>query len=312
MMKQATTARRDIHQEVTDIIIRQLETGTIPWRKPWDRSKKMQEITVTLPENGTTGSRYRGINILMLWGTFFSNGYTSPQWASYKQWGATGQQVRKGEKATMIVYYNTREVEKDGEIEKIPFIRFSYVFNRCQLDSYDPGVTDSTPAVDLVDRIAAADEFVTHTGATVLHDGGNRAFYRHADDSIHMPPPPLFIDTPGCSATEGYYSTLLHELTHWTGAPHRMARNMGKTHGDRNYADEELVAELGAAFLCAGFGINRLDNGQHAAYIQSWLPKLKDSKYAIFTAASEASKAVDFLYQLQPHPVTETAELVEA
>lgn len=197
------------------------------------------------------------------------------------------------------MYYDTFQKDVDGELKEIPFLKTSYVFNRCQLASYTTEPVEAPSPVSLVEKISQVDGFINNTHAIVEHHG-SRAYYRPSEDKIVMPSQESFNDTDVCTATEGYYSTLLHELTHWTGHEKRLDRKGGKKFGDKSYATEELVAELGAAFLCTEFGINTADKGNHASYIDSWLKVLKENKHCLITAASEASKACDFLQNLQP------------
>lgn len=293
--------RQDIQQIVTDTIIEQLEKGTVPWQKPW---AEKNSAPFTLPLNSVTKSRYQGINIILLWTSVLKNSFTTQEWGSFNQWQSKNERVRKGEKGTLVVYYDTYEKEVDSEVQKIPFLKRYYVFNKCQLESYKP---EPIEIVDFVEptfsqRIAEIDEFVEATRAIVeSHDGG--AFYSSAEDKITMPYFENFRSTPGCSAEVGFYNVLLHELTHWTGAKHRLDRINHKKFGDNNYAAEELVAEFGAAFMCAGFGLGSVQNGNHAAYIENWLEVLRNDKTILFTAASGASRAVDYLMKLQPTTV---------
>lgn len=302
--KPTTISRRDIHQQVTDTIIQQLKAGTIPWHQPWvtHRNGVGAPIPFKIPHNSTTGNKYRGINIVLLWNAAVNNGFCTSEWASYKQWQDKKEQVKGGEKGTMIVYYDTFEKEVDGEIEKIPFIKASHVFNRSQLSSFQP---EEAPAPEIVkpvfERLAHVEEFVANTRAIIQHDEP-KAYYSPFFDHINMPEPDLFIPTATRTAKEAYYSTLLHELTHWSGSPKRLNRTKGKRFGDQNYAAEELVAELGACFMCAELEIEPTIKGDHASYIDNWLSVLKKDKHCIFTAASEASKAVDYLQGLQPLP----------
>ncbi len=291
-----SVSRRDLHQQVTDTIIQQLENGIVPWHKPW---KGSGDRLFSMPKNYTTGNRYRGVNILLLWTSAFNKDFTTDEWGSFKQWQAKDEMVRKGEKGTLIVYYDTLEKEVDGELQKIPFLKSSVVFNRCQLASYTPENITDLPQEDLTSRIEKADRFISNTQAIVEHRVGG-ACYSPPVDKIFMPYREFFLNTETCTATEGYYSTLLHELTHWTGGKPRLDRINHKNFGDGNYATEELVAELGAAFLCTEFDIAVLPKGEHANYIGYWLEKLKNNKQCIFTAASAASAAVDYLQVLQP------------
>lgn len=295
--KQSATERQDIHQQVTDTIIQQLEDGVVPWHKPWNGAESRM---LALPKNHTTTKKYRGINILLLWASSIKNQFLTDDWGSFKQWQEKKESVRKGEKGSLIVYYDTFEKEVEGEIKEIPFLKKSFVFNRCQLVSYDPAENVKLlNETSLVERIEKVDAFIKNTSAVIVNQD-LQAAYDPAADQILMPLPEAFNDTPSSTATEGYYATLSHELIHWTGHEKRMARNMGKKYGDRNYANEELVAELGGAFLCAEFGISVADKGNPAAYINHWLKVLKENKHCVLTAASEASKAVDYLQTLQP------------
>lgn len=290
--------RRDIKQQVTDTIIQQLEAGTIPWQKPWTGDDNR---IFALPQNFKTGNHYKGINILLLWGAAFSKNYISPEWGSFKQWQEKNEAIRKGEKGSMIIYYDTLEKEIDGEIKKIPFIKSSVVFNRCQLASYNP---DEKPFIEssksLVERIAHVDEFITNTKADIRHEDGLGACYMMTSDTIYMPEPSTFIDTKDCTATENYYSVLFHELTHWTGSDKRLKRTYGRKFGDRPYAEEELTAEIGAAFLCAMLEITAEPKPNHASYIAHWLNVINENRNCIFAAATDASRAVEYLQRLQP------------
>lgn len=286
----------DAHAVVTNIIIEQLEQGVIPWEKPF---KFDGSSLFNLPKNFKTGKNYRGVNILLLWCAALKRGHQTQEWASLKQWKEKGEFIRKGEKGNLIVYYDTFEKDVDGEIQNIPFLKTSYVFNRSQLKGYIPAEKMPINKLSEVETMAMIDNFIYHTDASIeFHNG--EAYYLPLEDKIMLPMPEQFVSTEHCSATEHYYSTTLHELTHWTGSEKRLQRINHKKFGDKNYAIEELVAELGAAFLCAGFGIRTAEKGNHAAYINSWLKALKENNRCIFTAASEASKAVEYLQSLQP------------
>jgi antirestriction protein ArdC len=291
-----TVPRLDIHDLVTSTIIEQLEKGTVPWQKPWNGPNHKP---LGLPENYITGNKYQGINIVLLWCSAIKHNYHSSEWGSFKQWQTKKEAIRKGEKGNLVVYYDTIEKEKDGEIQKIPFLKSSYVFNRCQLASFEPPAETEEPidTFSLIEKIDAVEQFVSNTKA-IIEQQGDRAFYSTATDKITMPYPEYFENTATCTATEGYYSTLLHELSHWTGHKERLNRLEKAKFGDKRYANEELVAEFSSAFLCAGFGIATLDKGNHASYIQSWLKALKEDNRCIFKAASEASKVYSYLHKL--------------
>ncbi|OIN55548.1 ArdC family protein [Arsenicibacter rosenii] len=295
-LTQSPTSRKDLYQQVTDTIMRQLDTGTIPWQQPW---KSDTARLLALPENSTTGKQYRGINILLLWASALERKYASPEWASFKQWKQKGQIIRKGEKGSLIVYYDTFEKEVDGEVKNIPFLKASVVFNRCQLKDYVPSLSPEAEQGSLPKRLSLVEAFVQNTQACIDYTG-NEACYVSALDKIYMPSLEAFVDTPVCSATEHFYSTLHHELIHWSGNQKRLNRNMGKRFGDSAYAAEELTAELGAAFLCASFGLPTTEKGNHASYIDHWKQVLQKDNRCLIVAASEASKAVDYLHTLQP------------
>ncbi|QLF72069.1 DUF1738 domain-containing protein (plasmid) [Peteryoungia desertarenae] len=291
------TERFDVYTEVTNTIIAAIEAGAGSWQMPWHRHGE----GLNRPVNIDTTKAYRGINVLSLWASAQARGFATGTWGTYRQWQTKGCQVRKGEKASLVVFYkelNVEETNDNGETQsgKRLMARASYVFNADQVDGYDaPAIPEPKDAVQVIE---AADRFISATGATVCH-GGTRAFYRPSDDIIQMPERERFLGTETSSATESYYATLLHELIHYSGAPNRCDRQFGKRFGDEAYAVEELVAELGAAFLCADLGVALTPRPDHAAYVGSWLKVLKADKKAIFTAASAAARATDFLAGLQ-------------
>lgn len=285
--------RFDIHQHITNQIIAAIERGVGDYQLPWHHGGAVMRST-----NIASKKAYRGVNIVALWAAAEQHGFTSGLWGTYRQWTDAGAQVRKGEKSSHVVFYKELEVavtDHDTEMETRLIARASPVFAAEQVDGYE---LHSTPAQTAIEPIAAADVFVQATGA-VIHHGGSRAFYRPSTDTIQLPQPTDFISTVSSTAQEAYYSTLLHELTHWTSSPDRCNRQLGKRFGDAAYAMEELVAELGAAFLCAELGITPEPRTDHAQYLASWLAVLKADKRAIFTAASAASKAAEFLHRYQ-------------
>lgn len=289
---------KDIHQQITDTIIQAIEDGAGDWQMPWHRTGD----GLNRPVNIDTHNRYRGINVLNLWIAAESRGFGCGVWGTYRQWQNRGCQVRKGEKGATVVFYKELEFEAEDpstgetELEKRLMARASTVFNAEQVDGYEP---EPLPVPDNpVSAIDQTEAFVSATSAEVRH-GGTRAYYNRGRDFIQMPERERFLGTKTSSSTEAYYGTLLHELTHWTGHEKRCARQFGKRFGDEAYAMEELVAELGAAFLCADLGINQTPRPDHAAYIDSWLAVLKSDKKAVFAAASQASKAADFLTAMQ-------------
>lgn len=280
------TEKRDVFQKVTDQIVKAIEDGAESYRMPWKTSGGF----VSSPINAVSKKPYRGINTLVLWATAQEKGYTSGLWATYKQWQELGAQVRKGEKSANVVFW--KFFEKEDEIDpetlkakRIPMARDYFVFNVDQVDGFNkPMEAPANPA----ERISAAEEFFAALQID-LRPGGNQAYYRPSTDSVHMPPFEAFKEPLA------YYSVLSHETTHWTGAEHRLNRDMTPRFGTEGYAMEELVAELGAAFLCAELGLPTDPRKDHAPYIASWLQVLKNDKRAIFTAAAKAQEAVDWM-----------------
>lgn len=299
-MSTATTPRLDVYSRVTNRIVDQLERGVRPWFKPWNAENAAGRITRPLRFNG---EGYKGINILMLWASAEEQGFNCPFWLTFNQATELGGHVKKGERGSPVVFASTfkkSETQDDGEEteEKIPFLKEYTVFNALQCENLperffqlSQALKTSPPA-----RIEQAERFFANTKADI-RTCGNRAYYTQESDYIRMPPFESFKDA------ESNAATLAHELTHWTKHPSRLNREFGrKRWGDEGYAAEELVAELGAAFLCADLSITPEVREDHAAYIGHWLKVLQNDKRAIFTAASHASKAVDFLHGLQPQP----------
>jgi len=289
--------KTDVYERVTNRIVEALEQGVRPWAKPWSAGHAEERILRPLRANGIP---YRGINVLMLWSEAIEKGYASPIWMTFKQALELNAHVRKGERGSLVVYASkiTRtEADESGEESErdIPFMKGYTVFNVEQIEGLPEHYYAKPQAVlDPVARIAHAEAFTVATGADIVH-GGGMACYSLAEDRVRMPPFESFCNAPA------YYATLIHELTHWTRHPKRLARDFGrKRFGDEGYAMEELVAELGAAFLCADLDLTPGHCDDHAAYIGSWLKALKNDKRAIFTAASHAQRAADYLHGLQP------------
>lgn len=288
--------RSDVYQRVTDRIVCELEKGVRPWLKPWNADHTAGRITRPLRFNGQP---YNGINVLMLWSEAVAKGYACPTWMTYKQAGELGGQVRKGEHGSLVVYADrftrTETNDKGEDVERlIPFMKGYSVFNCEQVDGLPTRYyARPEPRTDGVRRIEHAEAFFTSTGAAIRH-GGTIAFYSVTHDHVQMPPFEAFRDA------ESYYATLAHETTHWTRHPSRLNREFGrKRFGDEGYAMEELVAELGSAFLSADLDLTPDVRDDHAAYIASWLKVLKGDKRAIFTAAAHSQRAADFLHGLQ-------------
>jgi len=292
------TDRVDVYTRVTNQIVESLERGVRPWMQPWNAENAAGRITRPLRSNGQP---YKGINILMLWAAAELQNYACPFWLTFQQAKELGGHVKKGEHGSPVVYASTfkkKETAEDGQEteEEIPFLKQYLVFNAEQCEGL-PGhfyALAETPKQGM-ERIEHAEAFFRETKADI-RTGGNRAYYAIGEDYIQMPPFETFRDA------ESHAATLAHELTHWTRHSSRLNRDFGrKKWGDEGYAMEELVAELGAAFLCADLSITPEVREDHASYLEHWLKVLKDDKRAIFSAASHASKAVDFLHGLQPH-----------
>ncbi len=282
-----SVVQRDLYQEVTDSILGALENGCAPWIKPWNSGSEQD-----IPVNGWTGRAYRGINTLLLWIAQTAPGYASAEWFTFKQARLAGGNVRKKEKATLVVLWKPLEV-KDREAPEpdatktVMLMRHYHVFNREQLE----GLPEAAPrpvSGKSWDPVERAEEVVRASKAEITY-GGDRACYAPVVDQIRMPAKAAFKESGE------FYSTQFHELTHWTGHQSRLAREYGKRFGDSAYAREELVAEMGAAFLCSTVGI--AGHLQHLEYISSWLSVLREDKRAVITAASHAQKASDWILQ---------------
>ena len=272
----------DTYQDVTDAIIAQLEAGTKPWQKDW------QGGSLTMPRR-ITGQRYRGINVLLLWASAMQQGLTGDRWMTFKQATDLGGKVRKGSKGTRIVFFKPLEVRDPatGEDKKIPMLRTYVVFNSDQVEGL-PAKYAAKPIVPTpgVERDRAAEAALRSCGATIV-EGGPSAFYMPSTDVVTMP------DFERFTSSSGYLATLAHELCHWTGHKSRMDRFGANTR--TNYAFEELVAEMGAAFVGSRLGIVGEHIENHSAYLASWLKALRDDKRMIFKAATLAQAAADMV-----------------
>ena len=299
-----SNGKADLYTRITGRIIEELEKGVRPWLKPWNAEHAAGRITRPLRHNGQP---YRGINVLMLWEEAMAKGFACPIWMTYNQANELGAQVRKGEHGSLVVFANriqrTETDTKGNEVEReIPFLKGYTVFNCEQIDGLPAHYTaPASQTLDPVQRIAGAEQFFANAKADIRH-GGNQAYYAIHTDYVQVPPFETFRDA------ESYYATLAHEMTHWTRHPTRLDREFGrKRWGDEGYAAEELVAELGSAFLSADLGITPEPRDDHAAYIGNWLKVLKEDKRAIFTAAAHAERAAGFLHGLQSSIIREEA-----
>lgn len=294
----------DIYRTITEKIIAAIEAGAPEYHMPWHRSQS----SVTRPVNAVTQKQYRGVNVLSLWADAMVRDYQTGYWATYRQWRSLGAQVRKDSRGSIIVFFkkelvdnqpnaSVAEAEGDGEADEPKsrlIARASWVFNADQVEGWTP---PQVPASNKAEVLANVEVFVGATRARVRH-GGDHCCYSPLSDLIQMVEREYFVDTEWSTATETYYSTLLHELVHWTGHASRLDRQLRNRFGDDFYAMEELIAELGAAFLCADLGITNEPREDHAAYLRSWLYVLKQDRKALFTAGSKASAAADYLAAL--------------
>jgi antirestriction protein ArdC len=299
---ESTAQKPDVYARVTSQIINAIEEGVDSWRMPWHTSGKF----AFSPINVNSKKPYRGINTVCLWAAAQTKGYERGEWGTYNQWQERGAQVRKGEKATLVVFWkfanNAAETDDGDDTPKsgsrLLFTRGYSVFNAAQVDGYTPKADVEAP---IEQRIEQAELFFRGISGRVIHQG-NRAFYSPADDTITLPPFAAFF-----TATD-YYSTRAHESAHWTSRADRCDRQLGKRFGDNVYSVEELIAELTAAFTLAHLGLSSEPRPDHAQYIASWLKVLKADKRAIFTAASKAQQAADYLSQQAGQPA-QTAEV---
>ena len=303
--------RGDFYKEVTNKIIAALENNTRPWVQPWDGGI----LPIPMRHNNRL---YQGINTLILWQAASEGGYNSPYWMTFKQAKLLGGNIRKGEKAATIFYASSctlgnneeedKQKERSGQNLALnqeqksiykKFMKSYKVFNANQIDGLQEKyykVLSTENNTKELEKLPRLEEFVKNTKANIKH-GGIRAYYRESSDHIQMPEMKLFKNS------NAYYSTLCHELTHWSGSKERLNRNLGgKRFGDNGYAMEELVAELGAVFLCSLLGINPDAREDHAPYIASWLKVLKSDKRAIFNAASLAQSSSNYLLELNKTP----------
>ena len=251
-----------------------------------------------MPTNAATQRRYSGINVLILWGAVVQHGFSGQSWLTFRQALGLGGNVRRGEKGTMVVYADRfvpdderERARRDGdEAQAIPFLKRFTVFNADQCNGLPEAIAASTPPVTEALILPQAEALIRATGAEV-RIGGDRAYYDVKHDYVRVPPPQAYFEPIN------WHRTALHELGHWSGAAHRLGRDLSGSFGSRKYAQEELVAEMTAAFLCASLGI--VPTVRHADYIGSWLQALREDDRAIVRAASAASKAADYLLAFQ-------------
>jgi antirestriction protein ArdC len=293
----------DLYQAVTDRIVAALEAGVPPWARPWTTESE------PMPLNAASRRPYRGINAVLLTLASQLRGYSRNAWLTYRQASELNAQVRGGERGTQVVFYkldHAKEMVEAAEEQRsprvIPLLRSFVVFNVAQIDNL-PERLNPPPRPATWSPCSEAERVFQNSGAVIQH-GGSMAFYSPLDDRIQLPPKGAF------SEPESYYATGLHELVHWSGHPDRLNRVLSRRFGDEAYAMEELVAELGGAFLCAHCRLNgRL---QHANYLASWLKILKADKRAIFSVASKAQQAADFVLSVKPTDAAASQPIEEA
>jgi antirestriction protein ArdC len=301
-------SRADLYQEVTSRIIAELEAGRFPWVQPW---KAGGAVAPGMPRNALTGRAYSGINVLILWATVIERGYPSQSWLTFRQALEAGGCVRKGERGTTVVYADrfipesekARAAEKGEDARQVAFLKRFTVFNVAQCEGLREGLAaDPAPLSDDC-AVPLAEEVIAASGVS-FKIGGSKAFYAPSQDVVVVPPQSAFFEPIN------YYRTALHELCHAVGHKSRLARDLTHAFGSEGYAREELVAELGSAFLCAALGI--VPTVRHADYLASWLDVLRGDARAIFRAASAASKAADWLLARHQDAAAQAVALCEA
>jgi antirestriction protein ArdC len=289
--------RKSLYQEITDKIIAELEAGRLPWVQPW--GTQTAKASVAMPRNAASRRQYGGVNVLILWGAVIEHGFSGQSWLTFRQAFSLGGHVRKGERGATIVYADRfipdRERERAQRDEDkprgIPFLKRFTVFNTDQCEGLPEGITTSAPPAP-EGLILPQAEALIETTLVDLRIGGDRAYYDVAGDYIRVPPPQAYFEPVN------WHRTALHELGHWSGAGQRLNRDLSGGFGSKKYAQEELVAEMASAFVCASLGI--VPTVRHSDYIGSWLDVLREDSRAIIRAASAASKAADFILAFRP------------
>jgi antirestriction protein ArdC len=289
-------ARVSLYEEITDRIVAELECGTVPWVKPWASSG----TALGLPRSAATRRNYSGINILILWNAVIKRGFASQEWLTFRQARVLGGHVKKGERGTVICYADSfipkgereRAREQGEDPSAIPFLKRFTVFNVEQCEGLPAHITPAPRILSEIEPSPDAEALISATGAKIVI-GSGEAFYHRGDDVIRLPSREAHV------STADFYCTAFHELGHWTAHPSRLGRDLQNRFGSEAYAREELIAEICSAFLCAQFGI--VPQVRHTDYLGHWLQILKSDARAIFHAASQASKASDFILAFR-HP----------
>ena len=289
--------RSGLYQDITDTIIAQLEVGRVPWVQPWSASSGGAQLG--LPRNAATGRPYTGINVLILWNAVCQRGFSGQRWLTFKQALAAGGCVRKGERGTTVVFADRftpererERAERDGDTPgAIPFLKRFTVFNRDQCDGLPDG-EEPAPALRVEGAILPEVEALIAASKADFRIGGSQAFYSPAYDFIQVPPPDAYFEAIN------WHRTALHEMSHWSGHPSRLNRNLSGKFGSSDYGREELFAEISCAYVCAALDI--IPTVRHADYIGAWLDIIREDNRAIVRAASAASKAANFLLAFRP------------
>ncbi|WP_174247480.1 ArdC family protein [Methylocapsa sp. S129] len=297
ILARAGSDRATLYDEITGKIIAELEAGRVPWVQPWGTAAAKAPLAV--PRNAATGRQYSGINILILWGAVIALGYPGQSWLTFRQALALGGNVRKGEHGTTVVYADRfvpddekkRALETGEDAQAIPFLKRFTLFNTAQCENLPDDVAAVTPPPPPSLIEPRVEALIQATGID-FRIGGNRAFYVPAQDYVRVPPPQAYFEPIN------WHRTALHELGHATGHASRLRRDLAAGFGTRKYAFEELVAEITAAFCCASLGI--VPTVRHADYIGSWLEVLREDNRAVVRAASQASKAAEWLLGFLP------------
>ncbi|MDE2184650.1 MAG: DUF1738 domain-containing protein [Alphaproteobacteria bacterium] len=301
-------SRSNLYQDVTDAIVRELEQGAVPWVKPWSAAS----APLGMPRSAASRKFYSGINVLILWDAVLRRGFASQEWLTFRQALNLGGHVRRGEKGTTICHADSfipkaereRAAESGEAANVVPFLKRFVVFNIEQCEGLPAHIVPKPKPVPPSEQNDEADALIAATGARLV-EGGGEAFYHQGEDFIRLPFREAFL------SPADYYCTALHELGHWTAHPSRLNRDLKHRFGSSAYAREELIAELTSTFLCAHMNI--APQIRHAGYLGHWLQILKEDARAIFHAASQASKASDFILACQSHseadiPTAEAAE----
>jgi antirestriction protein ArdC len=291
-----SSERGSVYERITAEIIAAIEKGTGAWRMPWHHDGS----AIFRPQNISSGKVYCGLNTVALWAAAETAGFTHGLWGTYRQWLARGAQVRKGERASLIVFWKVDDPDdqddgdtSDDESRRKRFMARGYsVFNVAQVDGFVPPEPYVLPEGE---RIGHADTFLSALKINMQH-GADSAYYRPSDDTVHLPAFAHFRDVVS------YYGVALHECGHATGAKHRLDRDLTGRFGSETYAAEELCVELASAMVLADLGLANHPRPDHAAYVASWLKVMRDDPRAIFTAASKAQAIADWMHAQQPPP----------